>query len=190
MFPWFLTQTGQHSCLCRGHPISHPHRRAMEHQIWVFWNKFSCDNATCFYWISADCWGTSWWLHAMEMLSTLLALCEGIHWSPVDPPLKGSRMQVFDIFFDVQLNKLLNKQLLLIWDATISLQNKIWNLPDRSTILPKFIYGKEGKLARPTPVLPVRVHGPALILRTVLCSCGFTLMSPWFIEVLKLIAVF
>ena len=26
-------------------------------------------------------------------------------------------------------------------------QNKIWNLPDRSTILPKFIYDKEGKLA-------------------------------------------
>ena len=29
-----------------------------------------------------------------------------------------------------------------------SLQNKIWNLPDRSTILRKFIYDKEGKLAK------------------------------------------
>ena len=48
-----------------------------------------------------------------------------------------------------------------------SLQNKIWNLPDQSTILPKFIYGKEGKLAGPTQVLAVRVRGPALILKTV-----------------------
>ena len=29
-----------------------------------------------------------------------------------------------------------------------SLQNKIWNLPDRSPILRKFIYDKEGKLAK------------------------------------------
>ena len=47
-----------------------------------------------------------------------------------------------------------------------SLQNKIWNLPVWSTILPKFIYGKEGKLARWAQVLPVRVHGPSLILKT------------------------
>ena len=47
-----------------------------------------------------------------------------------------------------------------------SLQNKIWNLPDRSTILAKFIYDKEGKLAGPTQILPVRVRGPALILKT------------------------
>ena len=30
-----------------------------------------------------------------------------------------------------------------------SLQNKIWNLPDQSTISPKFIYDKEGKFTRP-----------------------------------------
>ena len=29
-----------------------------------------------------------------------------------------------------------------MWSA--SLQNMIWNLPDQSTILPKFIYDKEG----------------------------------------------
>ena len=52
----------------------------------------------------------------------------------------------------------------------ISLQNKIWNLPDRSTILAKFIYDKEGKLAGPTQILPVRVRGPALILKTGLCE--------------------
>ena len=48
-----------------------------------------------------------------------------------------------------------------------SLQNKISNLPDCSKILPKFTYAKEGKLAGQTQVLPVRVHGPALILKTV-----------------------
>ena len=47
-----------------------------------------------------------------------------------------------------------------------SLQNKIWNLPDRCTILPKFVYGKEEKLVGPTQVLPVKVHGPTLILKT------------------------
>ena len=49
-----------------------------------------------------------------------------------------------------------------------SLQNKIWNLPDRSTILPKFIYDKEGKRAIPTQILLVRVRGLALILKTAL----------------------
>ena len=53
--------------------------------------------------------------------------------------------------------------------TTFSLHNKIWNLPDRSTIFPKFIYDKEGKLAGPTQILPVRVRGPALILKTALC---------------------
>ena len=48
----------------------------------------------------------------------------------------------------------------------MSLQNKIWNLPDRRTILQKFIYDKEGKLALPTQILAFRVHGPALILKT------------------------
>ena len=48
----------------------------------------------------------------------------------------------------------------------LSLQNKIWNLPDGSTILPKFIYDKEGKLAGLTQILPVRVCGLAFILKT------------------------
>ena len=49
-----------------------------------------------------------------------------------------------------------------------SLQNKIWNLPDLSTILPKFIYmfDKERKLARRTQIFPIRIRGPALILNT------------------------
>ena len=54
----------------------------------------------------------------------------------------------------------------LMFSMKPSLQNKIWNLPDRSTILAKFVYDKEGKLAGPMQILPVRVRGPALILKT------------------------
>ena len=43
-----------------------------------------------------------------------------------------------------------------------SLQNKIWNLPDRGTIFSKFIYDKEGM----TQILTVRVHRAALNLKT------------------------
>ena len=49
--------------------------------------------------------------------------------------------------------------------SSSSLQNKICNLLVQRTILPKFIYDKEGKLAGPTQILPVRVRGPALIWR-------------------------
>ena len=60
-----------------------------------------------------------------------------------------------------------------------SLQNKIWNLPDRSTILPKFIYDKEGKLAGPTQILPVNVRGPALILKTAWNVIDFAIFGGW-----------
>ena len=47
-----------------------------------------------------------------------------------------------------------------------SLQNKIWDLPNRSTILLKFTYDKEGKLDGLTQILPVSVCSLALILKT------------------------
>ena len=31
----------------------------------------------------------AWWRHQMEIFSVLLALCQGIHWSPVNSPHKG-----------------------------------------------------------------------------------------------------
>ena len=40
------------------------------------------------------------------MLSTLLALYEGIHWLPVDSPNERSEMQNVDVFFIVSLNML------------------------------------------------------------------------------------
>ena len=45
-----------------------------------------------------------------------------------------------------------------------SLQNKIWNLADWSTILRKFIY--DFKRRKASQILPDRVHGPELILKT------------------------
>ena len=46
------------------------------------------------WWLQTPSWSLwrhcngSWWQHDMEMLSAWLALCEGIHWSPVDSPHK------------------------------------------------------------------------------------------------------
>ena len=34
-------------------------------------------------------WNMSWWCHPIETFAALLALCEGIHLSPVDSPHKG-----------------------------------------------------------------------------------------------------
>ena len=48
--------------------------------------------------------------YGMEMLSTLLALCEGNPPSPVDSPHKGPVMRGFDVFFYVSQNKLCDKQ--------------------------------------------------------------------------------
>ena len=52
----------------------------------------------------------SWWRHQMETFSALLALCVGN--SPVNGefPSKRPVMQRFDVFFDLCLNKWLNKQ--------------------------------------------------------------------------------
>ena len=48
-----------------------------------------------------------WWCHDMQMLSALLAFCEGNHESPVDSPHKGPVIMVFDICFSVSQSKLL-----------------------------------------------------------------------------------
>ena len=51
----------------------------------------------------------------MEMVSSLLALSEENHQWLVDSPHKRPVMQDFDIFFEVSLNKLLNKQSISQW---------------------------------------------------------------------------
>ena len=70
---------------------------------------------------------TSLWCHDMETLSTLLALCEG------NPPHKELVMQCFDVFFDSNLNKLLNKQSSRWWDSMML----TWD--NCNIAMPKFI---------------------------------------------------
>ena len=41
----------------------------------------------------------SWWRHQMETFSALLAICAGIHRSPVNSPHKGPVTRSFDVFF-------------------------------------------------------------------------------------------
>ena len=54
----------------------------------------------------------------METLSVFLALCD-VKPSATDGfPHKGRVIQSFEVIFDVVLNKMLNKQWLVIWDAT------------------------------------------------------------------------
>ena len=48
----------------------------------------------------------SWWRHQMETFSALLAICAGN--SPVTGEFPATRN--FDVFFDLRLNKWLNKQ--------------------------------------------------------------------------------
>ena len=56
-----------------------------------------------------------WLCHDMETLSPLLALCEGNPLVTSGFPSQMARMESFDIFFVVSLNKLLNKQLSCQW---------------------------------------------------------------------------
>ena len=58
---------------------------------------------------TGDCksmWCT-WWRHAMEALSTLLALCDGNHRRPVNSPHNGPVLWTYDFVFVVSLNTLL-----------------------------------------------------------------------------------
>ena len=58
--------------------------------------------------------GFSWWRLQMELFSALLALCGGIHRSPVDSPhTQRPVTRGFDVFFHLSLNKRLSKQSIL-----------------------------------------------------------------------------
>ena len=50
-----------------------------------------------------------WWRHQIEAFSALLALCVGIHWSPVNSPHKVPVMRSFDVFY-LRLNKRLSNR--------------------------------------------------------------------------------
>ena len=62
---------------------------------------------------------TSWRHYDKDTFIVLLALCEGIHQSQMGSPLKRISNTGFDIFIDNRLNKLLNKQLPVIWKTMV-----------------------------------------------------------------------
>ena len=51
----------------------------------------------------------SWWRHQMETFSALLAICAGNSPVPGEFPAQRPVTRSFDIFFDLRLNKWLNK---------------------------------------------------------------------------------
>ena len=57
------------------------------------------------------------------MLSTIVALCEGNHWSQVDSLCKMLVIQIFDYFFIVSMNKQLNKQSKFCSSQVLVMQN-------------------------------------------------------------------
>ena len=62
----------------------------------------------------------SCWRHQMETFSALLAICAGIHRSPVNSPLKGQWRGALMVSFDLHLNKRLSKQSWCWWVETPS----------------------------------------------------------------------
>ena len=55
-------------------------------------------------------WTKTWWRHQMELFSALLAICAGNSSVPGEFPAQRPVTQSFDVFFDLGLNKRLNKQ--------------------------------------------------------------------------------
>ena len=90
---------------------------------WIIWMKL-CIYTIPPHWHGTGTWRTAYWetrtcwCHAMERISTLQALMRGIHQSPVDSPHIGAVMLSFDVFFDANLNKMLNKQSIYQWFET------------------------------------------------------------------------
>ena len=68
---------------------------------------------------------TTWWRHQMETFSALLTICAGN--SPVtgDFPAQRPVTRIFDVFFDLHLNKLLSKQCSGWWFETAS--RSLWS---------------------------------------------------------------
>ena len=63
---------------------------------------------------------TSWCRHQMETLSALLAICAGNSLVPDEFPSQRPETRIFDIFFDLRLNKRLSEQSWGWWFETLS----------------------------------------------------------------------
>ena len=62
----------------------------------------------------------AWWRHQMETFSALLALCAGNAPVSGEFPTQRPVTRSFDVFFDLRLNKRLNKQSWGWWFETLS----------------------------------------------------------------------
>ena len=87
---------------------------------------------------------TTWWHHQMETFSALLAICVGN--SPVtgEFPTQRPVTQSFDVFFDLRLNKRLNKKSYGWWFETPSCS--LWchsNEPWKNWSTMKWYYHKQ-----------------------------------------------
>ena len=73
-------------------------------------------------------WTYTWWHYQMEIFSALLAICAGN--SPVPGEFTAQRPVTpsFDVFFDLRLNKRLNKQSRGWWFETLS--RPLWRHPN------------------------------------------------------------
>ena len=78
------------------HSISGPQGRAIECLISIFRQQWS--------------YYKSWWRHQMEKFSTLLVFCAGNSLVTGEFPAQRPVTWNFDVFFDLCLNKRLNKQ--------------------------------------------------------------------------------
>ena len=131
IFPLMLAQTNRWT----NSPVSGDLRRSLWRQcieIWwsyavyhlraeLFWHVNRISNFYTFpQWDNTDTWDTSWWRHQMETFSALLAICAGN--SPVTGEFPAQRPvpRIFDVFFDLRLNKRLSKQPCGWWFETPS----------------------------------------------------------------------
>ena len=62
----------------------------------------------------------AWWRHQMETFSALLVICAGNSPVPGEFPTQRPVTRSFDVFFDLRLNKQLNKQSWGWWFETLS----------------------------------------------------------------------
>ena len=70
--------------------------------------------------VISDFYMSSWWRHQMEAFSALLAICAGNSLVPGEFPTQRPVTRSFDVFFDLRLNKWLNKQGWSWWFETLS----------------------------------------------------------------------
>ena len=76
----------------------------------------NCRVASCNWHVESN----AWWRHQMESFFALLAICAGNSPVPGEFPTQRPVTRIFDVFFDLRLNKRLSKQSWGWWLETLS----------------------------------------------------------------------